>query len=169
MSMIRNTGSLMLGTRFSRAGKSFLNEICEIYKSLEIDFEPSWFPLFFLLDKKGDVPVSSIAQELETTQSAASQLVTALEKKKLVRSEKSDVDKRVKIVSFTEKGRALQAQITPIWKSMEKNMNLILSKGENSGKLLVALGEIEELMSQNSLSEIVLEELRNSKEMSYGK
>ena len=159
----------MLGTRFSRAGKAFLNEICTIYRTLEIDFEPSWFPLFFLLARKGEVPVSSIAQELETTQSAASQLVTALEKKNLVKSEKSDSDKRVKIVSFTPKGLALQKQITPIWNSMEKNMNLILAKGENSRKLLDALNEIEELMSINSLSEIVLDEMKHSKEISYGK
>ena len=84
MIFYREAGELIFGSRLKRISERFLMDVSKIYKSLNIPFEVSWFPLFYLLNERGKLSVTEIARELEITHSAVSQLVTILQKKKLI-------------------------------------------------------------------------------------
>ncbi|NJK96738.1 MAG: MarR family transcriptional regulator [Bacteroidales bacterium] len=73
-----------------------MNEVSRVYKLQNIRFEPVWFPIFFLLDKKGPLSLTEIAQELEVSHSAISQMITQLQSKKLVEIQSDQSDARIK-------------------------------------------------------------------------
>ena len=79
-------GVLILATRLRRASERLLSEITSIYKGLDISFEPSWFPFFFLLDDHRTLSVSDLTERLRVSQSAVSQLAGVLESRIRVRS-----------------------------------------------------------------------------------
>jgi len=149
----------MLGTRFKRLGEQFLSEVTTIYKTLGIDFEPAWFPLFYLLNREGETTVSEIADRLRITPSAASQQVRMLREKGYLEDTVGLEDKRVRIVRFTPEGRELQDRIAPVWTALAGSMEELLKRGESSALLLEALNQMEELMGETSLSASVLRSL----------
>ena len=158
--MFDDAGELILGTRFKKLSDKFLDDVSVIYKSSEVEFEPSWFAVFFSLDKYGRLTMSEIAANLGVTQSAISQTVSSLEKKGFVKVETADGDKRVRFVSFTEKAVKLLSKIKPIWKVIKSKMREMLNEGENSKYMLEALGELEYLFVKKGLSNRVLESLK---------
>jgi len=155
-------GELILGTRFKKLGDKFLDDVSLIYKKLGIDFETSWFALFFTLDKHGRLTMSEIASNLGVTQSAISQITAVLEKKGLIKIEGAYEDKRIKVISLTQDGLTLLSRIKPIWKLIKKNMKTMLEEGENSKYMLKALCELEKSFSQKSLTKRVLDDIEDT-------
>ena len=111
MNIYADAGLLILGTRMKRISDRFLSEVSKIYKERKIGFEPVWFPVFYLLDMKGPMSLTEIANELEVSHSAISQMIAQLEKKKLVEMVPNDADARVKLMYFTTKGRNLLDEV----------------------------------------------------------
>lgn len=159
MSIYRSTGTLMLGSRFKRLSERFLSEVTTIYKTLDIPFEPAWFPLFYLLDRQEQITISDVARELDITQSGASQLVSSLGKKGFVTCAKDPADRRIRMIRFTPQGAELQKRIAPVWKAISCNMQQILAQDEHSQQLLEALNGLEQAMSATSLADSVLAQL----------
>jgi DNA-binding MarR family transcriptional regulator len=162
MSFYKEAGELIFGTRLKRISDRFLFDVSQIYKKLGIPFEVSWFPLFYLLHHKNGLSVTEIARELQITHSAVSQLVTHLEKKKLIKFMDDKNDRRKRIIGFTEKGNSMMNELNPIWESMRKSMRSLLHKKENSACLLKALDEIEDTLEKESLCERVLKNIKNN-------
>ena len=63
MGFYEETGILILGTRLKRLSERFLSEVGKIYEKLELDFEAAWFPVFFLIHKKGPLSITEIAEK----------------------------------------------------------------------------------------------------------
>jgi DNA-binding MarR family transcriptional regulator len=160
MTFYRKAGELIIGTRLKRMSDRFLTDVSNIYKKLEIPFEVSWFPLFYLLHNKEPLSVTEIAKELQITHSAVSQLVTNLQKKDLVKFTNDKNDKRKRIIGFTESGLKMMNEIKPVWKSMKESMRSLLNKKENSACLLNALDEIEDSLEKESFCEKVLKNMK---------
>lgn len=143
MNIYRTTRELMLGSRLRRLSERLLSDVARIYRSVEIDFEAPWFPLFYLLKHRGTITVSELAREVEITQSGASQMVTMLEKKGLVRTDSDPADKRIRTVSFTPEGEALCAEVQPVWKALSASTQGLLGERQHSAHLLSAFDELE--------------------------
>lgn len=151
MSFYRRTGELIFGTRLKRISDKFLMDIARVYKSLNINFEISWFPLFYLLKEKGELSITAIANELKITHSAVSQLVNTLEKKELIKFLNDKNDRRKRLIYFTPKGLTLLNTVIPVWQSMKRAIQQLFSERENSCYLLLALNELEESIEKKSI------------------
>ncbi len=162
MSIFELSKELIFGTRLRRLSERFLSDVAFIYKERGIPFEPSWFPIFFLLDRYGKMSVSDIANELDITQSGASQMVSLLERKGLVETTHDGTDKRMRYISFTREGIELLRSVKPVWKIIKAKMKEMLEEGENSKYFLEALSEIESSFKRQSLSDRVLDILNKS-------
>jgi DNA-binding MarR family transcriptional regulator len=160
MNFYKEAGELIFGTRLKRISDRFLIDVSQIYKKLEIPFEVSWFPLFYLLHHKDNLSVTEIAKELQITHSAVSQLVTNLEKKNLVKFTDDKNDRRKRIICFTKNGQKIMHELKPVWKSMRESMRFLLNKKENSARLLKALDEIEDTLEKQSLCGQVLKNIK---------
>lgn len=160
MNFYRKAGELIFGTRLKRISDKFLMDVAKVYKSLDINFEISWFPLFYLLKERGELSVTEIANELEITHSAISQLVTVLEKKKLIKFLDDENDRRKRLICFTQDGRTLLKTIIPVWGSIKRAMQALFTEGENSAYILLALDELEESMEKKSFQARVRSDIK---------
>ena len=160
MDFYRHVGVLIFGTRLKRLSEKFLFDVGKVYKSLDIDFEPSWFPIFYLLNKNREMSAAGMAEELAITHQAVSQLVTILEIKKVIKILQDNNDKRKRLVVFTKKGLTLMDTVKPVWRSMEKALQKLLGEGENSAYLLHALDEFEDSLKRKGIHSRIMEEIK---------
>ena len=160
MDFYRHVGELIFGTRLKRLSEKFLFDVGKVYKSLDIDFEPSWFPIFYLLNKNREMSAAEMAEELAITHQAVSQLVTILEIKKVIKILQDNNDKRKRLIVFTKKGLTLMDTVKPVWKSMEKALQKLFGEGANSAYLLHALDEFEDSLKRKGIRSRTMEEIK---------
>jgi DNA-binding MarR family transcriptional regulator len=153
MNFYQQLGFLVFGSRLRRLSESFLSDVNNIYKAHKIPFDASWFPVFYILSKEGEVSIRQISNQLGITHSAASQMVSNLQEKGYIKSTVSKKDARHKVVAFTPKGQKLLQKIQPVWEALQKAMQELGGGEEESQKLLLALNQVEERMGEKSLFE----------------
>lgn len=153
----------MLGSRMRRLSEYFLAEVNRVYQQEEIEFDAGWFPVFFILSKTSESSLRDIADRIQVSHSAVSQLINNLKKRNLVETSVSIDDRRVQLVRLTEKGKHLLREIQPIWQSLETAMHGIGWEDRDAAVLLNGLTAIENQFREVSLSERVQKELKNQK------
>lgn len=159
MNFYQQLGFLVFGSRLKRLGDTFINDVNRIYKNHKIEFDASWFPVFYILSQKKEVSIKEISGELNVSHSAISQLVSSLHQKGLIRSVVSKTDARHKALTFTPKGEKLLQKIKPVWNALEKAMKELTAQQTNSRKILSALKSIEESIQQRNLFERIEDHL----------
>ena len=144
MNFYQDLGFLVFGSRLKRLGDTFINDVNRIYKNQKIQFDASWFPVFYILSQKKEVSIKEISDSLKVSHSAISQLVSNLQQKGLIKSVVSKADARHKHITLTAKGEKLLDKIQPVWQALEKAMNQLAEEsGSSSKKILKALTGIE--------------------------
>lgn len=159
MNFYKQTGALIFGTRLKRLSDRFLQDVSKLYKSLHLTFEPGWFPVFYLINERGTLTMTEIASELKITHSAVSQLVNSLKKKNYLEFIKDSDDKRKIMVTFTEEGLNVTEKLVPVWQSLKRSMEELISEGRFSANLLDGLNEIEDRLEEKSLLDRVMEDM----------
>lgn len=156
MSFYPKLGYLIFGSRLRRLSEYFLAEVNKVYAQSGIAFDASWFPLFYLLSEGKQLTLMDIAQELEVSHSAVSQLITNLRGKELVTTTRCAEDGRRQLVELTRKGAALLDQVLPVWKAIGHAMEGLVMEDPQSRKILEAIGAVERSVSEDPLSARIL-------------
>jgi len=157
MNFYQDLGYLVFGSRLKRLSEAFLNDVNAVYKKHNINFDASWFPVFYILSKKEEVSIKYISGELNISHSAASQMVTSLQEKGFIKSVISKKDARHKAVTFTAKGEKLLQKAEPVWIALQQAMETLANENKESSGLLTALTAIE----NNLKKATVLERIEN--------
>src|SRR5690242_6989385 len=160
MNFYPQLGYLVFGSRLKRLGDTFINDINKIYKSNNVQFDASWFPVFYILSEKGEVSIKEICDDLNVSHSAISQLITSLQQKGLIRSVVSKKDARHKAITFTARGQKLLAKIQPVWNALQQAMEELASENTQSKKVLDALTAIEKNLQKETVFERVEKKLK---------
>lgn len=156
MDFYQSLGHLILGTRMRRLSDYFLAEVNRVYQDQRIDFEASWFPLFYILsEERSDRPhsIRALADRIQISHSAVSQLVTSLRRKELIRTRPCPGDGRVQLVELTEKGHQLLQKVKPIWSGLRSAMNEIADEDQETASLLRHLTALEKKFDEKRLSD----------------
>ena len=164
MSIYQEAGLLILGTRFKRMSDRFLSEISKIYSKQHIRFETAWFPVLFLLDRKGSMSLTEISNELEVSHSAVSQMINQLQIKRIVDIQPDNSDARIKRIFLTVKGKKLIEQVHPVWNALGKSLHRILPQSMDQGAFLDLLSYIEKQLNDSLLSETTLTYLNHQQD-----
>lgn len=164
MSVYQEAGLLILGTRLKRISDRFLNEVSKIYTKQNICFETAWFPVLFLLDRKGTMSLTEISNELEVSHSAISQMINQLQNKKIVDIQPDDSDARIKRIFLTVDGQKLIEQVHPVWNALDKSLHRILPQNMDQSEFLDLLSHIERQLNDNLLSETALTYLNHQQD-----
>src|ERR1035437_3052788 len=143
MNLYQSLGYLVLGSRLRRLSENFLAEINRAYQNEGIDFVASWFPVFYLLSKNGSLSIKELSEQTEVSHPAASQLITNLKNKKLVTSATCTDDGRRQLVQLTDSGRALLAQILPVWNAILLAMDEVHANEPACLELLPSISALE--------------------------
>jgi DNA-binding MarR family transcriptional regulator len=153
MSFYSSLGFLVFGSRLRRLSEYFLAEVNKVYEQAGIPFDASWFPVFYVLSRQQPIPLIDIADTLEISHSAVSQMVTSLRKKGLVKTAPCPDDGRRQLVMLSKKGTALLQQVQPIWTAITGAMAQLTDAHKQSRQLLEAIAQVEQQVQQAPLSE----------------
>ena len=168
MKFYESLGYLVLGSRLRRLSEAFLSEINKTYQSAGIDFDASWFPVFYLLSKNESISIKDLSDTTGVSHPAASQLVTNLKSKKLLKTTTSSVDGRRQLVQLTKAGHALLERIMPVWEALGLAMEDLVTADPESQHLLLAITALENEFRSVSLSEKIGEKLAALKPPQHG-
>ncbi|RFZ90166.1 MarR family transcriptional regulator [Mucilaginibacter conchicola] len=152
MNLYQNLGYLVLGSRLRRLSEAFLGEINRIYQNEGIEFDASWFPVFYLLSQNDSLSIKELSDKTEVSHPAASQLITNLKNRNLVETTADPDDARRQMVQFTEKGKALLQQILPIWDAISASMTELAASDAQIEHLLPAITAMEDTFRSYDLS-----------------
>lgn len=153
MNLYQSLGYLVLGSRLRRLSEGFLAEINRAYQNEGIDFDASWFPVFYLLSRSNALSIKELSEQTEVSHPAASQLITNLKNKGLVTSAACMDDGRRQLVQLTDSGRKLLKQILPIWDAVLSAMDELLADEPACRELLPGITALENAFKSISLAE----------------
>ncbi|WP_295802090.1 helix-turn-helix domain-containing protein [Mucilaginibacter sp.] len=159
MNLYQSLGYLVLGSRLRRLSEGFLAEINRAYKNEGIDFDASWFPVFYLLSKNESLSIKELSEQTEVSHPAASQLITNLKNRKLVTSVTSADDGRRQMVQLTDSGRTLLAQILPVWDAILLTMEDVINNDPACMHLLPSIGALENAFKNVNLADRISDKL----------
>ena len=153
MEIIEQMGILILGTRLKRISQRFQQDISKIYKLHNVEFELSWFPIFFLINKNGSTTISELSQKLAVSHPAVIQVVNILDSKNLIKITPDKTDLRIKNITLTKAGQNLLETVRPIWDNISKSMDNLLNESPLTSGLIPMLNEFEKNRDAKSLFE----------------
>lgn len=159
MNLYQSLGYLVLGSRLRRLSEAFLAEINRAYQNEGIDFDASWFPVFYLLSKNDALSIKELSEQIEVSHPAASQLITNLKNRGLVTSATCADDGRRQLVTLTDSGRALLKQILPVWDAISQAMTQLVDADAVSQQLLPAITAVENTFRSSNLSAVISKKL----------
>lgn len=161
MSFYSSLGYLVFGSRMRRLSEYFLMEVNKVYEQSGIAFDASWFPVFYILSGQQPIPLIDIAEQLEVSHSAVSQLVTGLKKKGLVKTTPCPDDGRRQLVMLSKKGEELLKQVQPVWEAISSTMKVLADTSPQSRLLLEAVNQMERAVQEEPLSVRILASMKN--------
>jgi DNA-binding MarR family transcriptional regulator len=159
MNFYQNLGYLVLGSRLRRLSEAFLAEINRAYQNENIDFDASWFPVFYLLSKNSSLSIKELSDQTGVSHPAASQLITNLKNKKLVATNTCTDDGRRQLVQLTEQGQKLLEQILPVWNAVTLAMEKLVESEPGCRDILPAITALENTFRSADLAGLIHENL----------
>ena len=160
MNLYQRLGFLVLGSRLRRLSENFLSEVNLAYKNEGIDFDASWFPVFYLLSKNESLSIKELSEQTEVSHPAASQLITNLKGRGLVTCATCTDDGRKQLVQLTECGKELLAEILPVWDAIILAMDELVAGEQKCGELLPAIGALEKACKSVSIADRIKGKLK---------
>ena len=146
---IDRLGSIAIATRLKNLTDRLMTDGLLIYKDIQSDFEPRWFAYLNLLNDRGPLSVTEIADQINQTHPTIIQLAKVLEKKDLIKSEKDENDSRRRILSLSENGRQLVDQHQLTWQAFRAAVDELL--GNLDPDFLEKLSQLEDLLQQQGM------------------
>lgn len=135
-------GPLIIASRLKRMSDYIMRAGADFYRSNGIEFEPKWFPLYYLLSKEEEeLGIMEIAQKLNISHPAVIQLAKELEKKGWISSTKSKTDARKRLLKLSKKGLVLLPKLQAVWNDIREVNRQVVD--DQSLNILSALGEME--------------------------
>ncbi|SHM34947.1 bifunctional helix-turn-helix transcriptional regulator/GNAT family N-acetyltransferase [Flavobacterium saccharophilum] len=146
--VLEKSKSLVLGNLLQRLTENLRKEAQLFYRSQNIDFEPKWFPVIYVLSQKKGISVVELSQEIGYSHPTTISLLKELEKKELIGSAKDTKDERKRLITLTEKANELIQQLQPLWAVMTQAL-VELTDTENN--LYKAINEVNQNLKTKNL------------------
>jgi len=115
MDFLKSLGALAVVSRLRRLSERMTQDVVNMYRDLGIDFEPRWFPVFYLLSRKSPIGVVDAGKILGISHPAVNQIAGELIAQGLVEAKKDASDKRKRLLVLSDKGLALLPVLEEIW------------------------------------------------------
>jgi len=158
MDLIRQLGSLAIASRLRRLAEWLYKDGARIYREQSVDFEPRWFPLFYLLKESGTVAVSEAAQALGFSHPAINQIAGEMSCRGFLESISDKKDKRKRILRLTKKGKAALSSLELLWADIESAASELLR--EAGSDFLATVGRLEDALKEKGMYERITQRIK---------
>lgn len=156
MNHLHSLGPLALASRLKNLSDNLMKGVAKVYREMELDFEPRWFPMTHYLFIHGPVSVTFLASELQQTYPAILQVSKIMLKKGLIRLEKDEMDLRKTIISLTPKGQELAVNLSATWDDISSATALLME--ENKMDIIKDITLIEKALDRENIYSRVINE-----------
>jgi DNA-binding MarR family transcriptional regulator/GNAT superfamily N-acetyltransferase len=166
MDFYKNAGKMALGSRLRRLSEQLTEQAADVYALYEVEMQPKWFPVFYVLSSGEERSISQIAQEIGHSHPSVSTIVKEMMKMEVVMKGDNKNDKRENYVKLTDKGHEINERMQAQYKDVGAAVETALAETENN--IWRAIEEWEYLLAEKSLLKRVRDEkkLREMKEIS---
>lgn len=149
MDFFERTGVMALGSRLRRLSDRITRDSAKTYDMQGLEFEPRWFPVFFVLSKEGPTPVSALAEKIGQSHASVSQIARQMKKTGLIRKQRSTADGRQTVLQLTEKGADLVGPMEELYRHVENGVIDLLSETEHH--IWQAINDLEKALDRKDL------------------
>lgn len=112
MELYKLAGQMALGSRLRRLADVLTSDAERIYRLYEVNLDPRWFPVFYMLTVKESAGITEIADDIGQTHPSVSQVVRSMMKAGMVMTEKCKDDARVSRVTLTKTGKETASKLS---------------------------------------------------------
>lgn len=161
MEFFNQVGKKALGSRLRMLTEKITEDAAQIYKYYDIDMQPKWFPVFYVLSQGEAKTITAIAKEIGHSHPSVSKIISEMVKDGIVKEEKDEADGRRNMVSLSAKGDEITAKIQDQYIDLDKAIADITAQTRND--LWQAIEEWEFLLEQKTLLRRV-QELKKERE-----
>jgi len=156
MNFFNQVGKVAIGSRLRMLTETITEDAAQIYHLYDIDLQPKWFPVFYVLSQGELKTITSIAREIGHSHPSVSKIIGEMSRKGLVTEKKDKTDGRRNMVKLSEKGKDIAHKITAQYADVSGAVEEILAQSKHD--LWKAIEEWEFLLEQKSLLRRVLEQ-----------
>jgi ribosomal protein S18 acetylase RimI-like enzyme len=149
MNHLQSLGPLALASRLKNLSDNLMQGVARIYREMNLDFEPRWFPVTHYLFRHGAVSVTSLANALQQTHPAILQVTQVMKRKGLVSLEKDNKDLRKTIIVLTPKGLKMAESLSETWEDIAVSTQGLLD--ETSVDLLQNIATLEKALEDEEI------------------
>lgn len=125
---IKELGYKALDSRLKRISDRMSHDVRKFYKEFGIDVEPNWYLVLMLLQQKGEISITDIAEPLGYSHPSVVVIVKKMTDKGYLLIKKDRTDKRKQIISLSPKAIDMLPQLEQIWDSCEKAILQLISE-----------------------------------------
>lgn len=154
---IADLGGQALASRLRRLLHYLQRDGEQVYRNLNLDFKPKWFPFLHLLLNRSSLTLTEIAQLLSMAHPSSIEAVDELISEGLVDSRRSERDGRRRKISLTGKGKRLCKKLLPVWDAFGVAGEEAVREGGKD--LMKAIAGFERSLLNRSMYERIMAEL----------
>lgn len=155
---LRELEFLGITARLKRLSDAISYSIKDLYKSQDLDIEPSWHLVFLILKNEKEVSLTEIADALNFSQPAMTKMITRMKNKGYVEISISGKDTRKKLIFLSKKAKKELPKFEKIWDAGQKSIRQIL---KDNMDFFSNLEEFENQILLKSFKDRALENLKN--------
>lgn len=141
---------LGITARIKRLNDALSYSIKGLYKSQNMDIEPSWHLILLLLKKEKQLSSIDLSKRLQISQPAITKVIKKMIVKGYVKQTKSPSDNRVKFIELTTKSHQNFPKWEQVWDAGQKAIAEMLKKNDHFFK---ALTDFEHQQTTESFKE----------------
>jgi GNAT superfamily N-acetyltransferase/DNA-binding MarR family transcriptional regulator len=156
MNFYQKTGKMALGSRLRQLSERVTEEAAHIYQIYDINFQPRWFPVFYLLSDGTRKTITQIAQEIGHSHVSVSQIVKDMVRQGYVVEKSDPKDGRKTMVQLSKIGKAVTSKLND--QLLDVNAAVEKALTETDYNLWKALEEWEHLLDRKTLLQRVQEQ-----------
>jgi len=149
-------GKLALGSRLRLLTERITEDAAQIYQLYNINLQPKWFPVFYVLSAGEPTTVTALAREIGHSHASVSKIISEMLAAGLLKEKKDKQDGRRNLVTLSARGRemvsAIQDQYADVNSAIEE------AAANTRHDLWKAIAEWEYLLEQQPLLRRVQEQ-----------
>jgi DNA-binding MarR family transcriptional regulator/predicted GNAT family N-acyltransferase len=163
MDFYNQVGKMALGSRLRRLSELITDDAANVYRLYNIDMQPKWFPVFYVLSNSKEKTITEIANDIGHSHPSVIKIIGEMIKKGYVIAKNDKNDGRKNIVYLSKSGKDIIGKIQTQYKDVDSAIEAALKEANNN--LWEAIKEWENLFRTKNLIQRVQEQkkLRESK------
>jgi len=149
MNFFDNVGPMAIGSRLRMLTEKITEDAANIYRLYDIDMQPKWFPVFYVLSAGEDKTITAIAREIGHSHPSVSKIIGEMSTKGLVSENKDEADGRRNMVRLSKKGKQIALKIQDQYADLTRAIEQI--SDQTTHNLWKAIAEWEFVLEQKNL------------------